>query len=470
MHFRTIINTALLTFLALSQSALSAPVSDSKTLQISEEWKFQTNNATRNIISTSEGALAHIVAQADSQLFMTLDIDPSIFHKGPTELKFKIKANEVTKTGHFIIKVEDSGSPLYLYEMANDPVSGTHDWRTVTVSVPRLSKATNAMVGYLMFSSGEVWLGDVQLLQDKTETELNTSYDKLKEYALSLIKDHYILRDTIDITEFEQFADDVFIGVQNDDQADAALTALFSKLNHRHLTILNRAKTSAHGETRQQKSELSLVGNNTALISLPKKFGSETAQQEEFARTSALIEKYSENGVQNWIIDLREQPGGDLIRLFNLTRQFFSNQQLFSYQLVDGSERFFWLKNGSVEFGTRKMMQDSLKPGDDTNTYHRPLSEANVILLVSDYTGSAAEMLAQAFSDRENTILIGSETAGLMSTNKLFKFTNGTKVAIPMGQSTSIRGELVYKVQPDINTKPDEALNVALKYLEDNRL
>ncbi|WP_444957743.1 S41 family peptidase [Microbulbifer sp. ZKSA002] len=469
MHFKTIINTAVLTFLALSQTALSAPVSDSKTLQISEEWKFQTNNATRNIISTSEGALAHIVAQADSQLFMTLDIDPSIFHKGPTELKFKIKANEVTKTGHFIVKVEGNGSPLYLYEMRNDPVSGTHDWRTVSVSVPRLSKATNAIVGYLMFSSGEVWLGDVQLLQDKTEAESNKSYDKLKEYALSLIKDHYILRDTIDITEFEQFADDVFMGVQNDDQADAALTALFSKLNHKHLTIYNRADTSAHGKTRQLKSELSLVGNKTALISLPKKFGSETARQAEFTRTGALIEKYSENGVQNWIIDLRDQPGGNLVPLFYLTRQFFSDQQLYSSQLVDGSEEFFWLKDGSVEAGNRASMERSLSRKDNS-TAHHPLSKARVIVLISDDTGSAPEMLAQTFSDRENTILIGSETAGLMSTNYTFEFTNGTTIALPIGQSASIRGELVYKIQPHINTEPDEALSVALKYLEDNRL
>ncbi|WP_413661993.1 S41 family peptidase [Microbulbifer sp. CNSA002] len=469
MHFKTIINTAVLTFLALSQNALSAPVSDSKTLQISEEWKFQTNNATRNIISTSEGALAHIVAQADSQLFMTLDIDPSIFHKGPTELKFKIKSNEVTKTGHFIVKVEGNGSPLYLYEMRNDPVSGTHDWRTVSVSVPRLSKATNAIVGYLMFSSGEVWLGDVQLLQDKTEAESNKSYDKLKEYALSLIKDHYILRDTIDITEFEQYADDVFMGVQNDDQADAALTALFSKLNHRHLIILNRAKTSAHEETRQQKSVLSLVGNKTALISLPKKFGSEAARQAEFARTDALIEKYSENGIQNWIIDLRDQPGGNLVPLFNLTRQFFSDQQLYSTQLVDGSEEFFWLKDGSVEAGNRASMERSLARKDNS-TIHHPVSKARVILLISNDTGSAPEMLAQAFSDRENSILIGSETAGLMSSNHTFEFANGTTIALPIGQTTSIRGELIYKIQPDINTEPDEALSVALKYLEDNRL
>ncbi|WP_444935861.1 S41 family peptidase [Microbulbifer sp. JMSA004] len=106
----------------------------------------------------------------------------------------------------------------------------------------------------------------------------------------------------------------------------------------------------------------------------------------------------------------------------------------------------------------------------DNSTAHHPLSKARVIVLISDDTGSAPEMLAQTFLDRENTILIGSETAGLMSTNYTFEFTNGTTIALPIGQSASIRGEPVYKIQPHINTEPDEALSVALKYLEDNRL
>ena len=168
------------------------------------------------------------------------------------------------------------------------------------------------------------------------------------------------------------------------------------------------------------------------------------------------IRKFSKNkNIENYILDLRNNPGGLLSQAIKISDFFLNNGEIVSTKSKKKYENRKWFaKKGDILKG-------------DT-----------MIVLINYGSASAAEIVAGALQDHKRAILVGERTYGKGSVQSIIPLKNNgairltvSKYYLPSGKSISSVG-----VTPDIkvtenseefklNTETDNQLNYALKLL-----
>jgi len=159
--------------------------------------------------------------------------------------------------------------------------------------------------------------------------------------------------------------------------------------------------------------------------------------------------------IENYILDLRNNPGGLLSQAVKITDFFLNNGEIVSTKSKRKHENRKWFaKKGDI------------------------LNGETLVVLINYGSASASEIVAGALKDHKRAILIGENTYGKGSVQSIIPLQNNgairltvSKYYLPSGKSISEVG-----VTPDIevvessdefklNTETDNQLNFALKLL-----
>ena len=168
------------------------------------------------------------------------------------------------------------------------------------------------------------------------------------------------------------------------------------------------------------------------------------------------IKEFKKNGkVENYILDLRNNPGGLLSQAIKISNFFLDNGEIVSTRSKNKYENKKWFaKKGDI------------------------LNGETMVVLINYGSASASEIVAGALKDHKRAILIGENSYGKGSVQSIIPLKNSgairltvSKYYLPSGKSISEIG-----VKPDIeiaensdefklNTETDNQLNFALKLL-----
>ena len=168
------------------------------------------------------------------------------------------------------------------------------------------------------------------------------------------------------------------------------------------------------------------------------------------------IKEFKKNGkIENYILDLRNNPGGLLSQAIKITDFFLDNGEIVSTKSKRKYENRKWFaKKGDI------------------------LKSNTLVVLINYGSASASEIVAGALQDHKRAILIGESTYGKGSVQSIIPLKNNgairltvSKYYLPSGKSISDVG-----VTPDIevdessdefrlNTETDNQLSFALKLL-----
>ena len=168
------------------------------------------------------------------------------------------------------------------------------------------------------------------------------------------------------------------------------------------------------------------------------------------------LTSFNENGsVENYILDLRNNPGGLLSQAIKISDFFLENGEIVSTKSKRKFENRKWFaKKGDV------------------------LNGGTMVVLINYGSASASEIVAGALQDHKRAILVGESTYGKGSVQSIIPLKNDgairltvSKYYLPSGKSISQVG-----VTPDIevaegsddfriNTDTDNQLDYALKLL-----
>ncbi len=166
------------------------------------------------------------------------------------------------------------------------------------------------------------------------------------------------------------------------------------------------------------------------------------------------IKKFEKNKkIKNYIIDLRNNPGGLLTQAINITDFFLDDGEIVSTKGRNISEtRKFFAKKGDEVKG---------KP---------------VVVLINNGSASASEIVAGALKDHKRAIILGENSYGKGSVQSIIPLRNGggirltiSKYYLPSGKSISDVGVtpdiLVEEIGDDfkISSERDNQLNYAIK-------
>lgn len=144
-------------------------------------------------------------------------------------------------------------------------------------------------------------------------------------------------------------------------------------------------------------------------------------------RVRTAVRDFKQKGVQGFILDLRNNPGGLLSEAVNVASVFVNDGTIVSYQ-TKGHDR----------------VSETAKGGAETDL---PL-----VVLANGASASSSEIVAGALKDKGRATLVGSKTYGKGSIQKLYELDNKGDVKLtvslyylPNGESIDGKG-----VKPDV--------------------
>lgn len=172
--------------------------------------------------------------------------------------------------------------------------------------------------------------------------------------------------------------------------------------------------------------------NHIALIRITE-FDSVTTEQFKEALSQA-----KEEGMKGLIIDLRDNPGGNLSAVVDIARQL--------------------LPKGLIVYTEDKYGEREEYSSDGKNELKLPM-----VVLVNENSASAAEILAGAIKDYGTGTILGTTTYGKGIVQKIFGLTDGSAVKLTVSHYYTPNGNDIH----GIGIEPDETLELDVEqYVE----
>ena len=140
-------------------------------------------------------------------------------------------------------------------------------------------------------------------------------------------------------------------------------------------------------------------------------------------------------GAHGVILDVRNNPGGLLESVVDVTSQFIDSG-LVLYEVDGQGKRRDWkTRSGGIA------------------------KDMPLVLLVNEFSASGSEVLAGAFLDHERGPVIGNKTFGKGSVNSLRRLSDGSGIYVTIARWYTPKGNLIegQGLEPDVEvTQPDE--------------
>ncbi len=198
-----------------------------------------------------------------------------------------------------------------------------------------------------------------------------------------------------------------------------------------------------------RKEELTWVDKNTAKISV----WSFDMRNYDSKNVAELIDKAKD--AKNLIIDLRFNGGGAVVNLMHLAGFFISSEDTMGYMIDRGTYTRFEKENGRKPNSLieASSMGRAMKPRSSTG----PVYKGNVVVLVNEGSGSAAEIFAAAMKEIYGASVVGSKSAGAVLVSVIVDATNGFSMQYPISDYVTLRGTRLEGngVVPDVEVKVD---------------
>jgi carboxyl-terminal processing protease len=195
------------------------------------------------------------------------------------------------------------------------------------------------------------------------------------------------------------------------------------------LTIQPAGTTSAENltivraEIQPPNVEYRLLPGNIGYVQIYG-FPENTASQ--FKQALDALDK---QGATSWVFDLRDNGGGSLDAVTQVTSMFVPKDTLLYYLYTENGQRTDYHADGSKR---AKVLP--------------------TVLLVNDGTGSGAEIFAAALAENGVAKVVGQTTAGCVGTGQLYNLPSGAGIQITVAALNTGRGKVLNKigVVPDV--------------------
>lgn len=171
------------------------------------------------------------------------------------------------------------------------------------------------------------------------------------------------------------------------------------------------------------------------------------ADKDTFDSFKEEYQALEKNGLKKLIIDLRDNPGGDLDVVCKIADEF--------------------LPEGIITYTEdKKGKRDNIY--SDKNEIDIP-----IVVLVNGGSASASEVLTGALKDYKKATVVGTRTYGKGIVQAVFPFSDGSGMSITTARYFTPNGECIHKIgiEPDVTVELDSDKQLSeIKDSEDNQL
>jgi C-terminal processing protease CtpA/Prc len=264
--------------------------------------------------------------------------------------------------------------------------------------------------------------------------------------ALNIIETTSLYRENIDWVAFRKDAFDVAKHAQTPEDTYGAIQFALSRLGDHHSSFLPPTrleqilqKTASDNPAPRGKLLLEKIG----YIALQSYQGIEGA---EFAtNTQQLIRELDAQSPCGWIVDLRENHGGNMWPMLTGIGPILGEGEAGAAIDSYGDKEVWSYRDG------KSFLNDQIDTQVNGQAYRLKATLPPVAVLTSVGTASSGEGIAIAFRGRPNTRSFGLPTAGLTTGNSAFVLSDGAAVNITTAVAADRTGQVYgQEIQPDV--------------------
>jgi carboxyl-terminal processing protease len=280
--------------------------------------------------------------------------------------------------------------------------------------------------------------------------------EQLLDEALNFMEKNYYRRDQVFWTALAAQAKEHLRAASNCDDAWSSISWCFRQLNEPHSFIMDPVRAARYtGNTPELPgpADLSdLVGeikgewlqDSIAYLTIPWVSTTDSLICERIADSlQSVIARLDTRNISRWIIDLRKNSGGNCWPMLAGIGPLLGDG-VYGY-FVSSDERVpITYRDGSAFQGRHVRCRVSTR-GYRTQSPHK-----SIVVLTSQGTVSAGEIVALAFSGRAQTWLIGEPTAGLTTANATYSLSDQSLLVLTICQEADHNGRICEgRIQPD---------------------
>ena len=308
-------------------------------------------------------------------------------------------------------------------------VQGTTGWKVYSIAVVCPAEAHSIKIGAILYGKGKAWFRDYKVsavsIESRKPGKLALKYVTA---ACDTIRLHSLWRDSIDMAALKATALKIAGNAKRTSDCYLAVQYLLESLRpfgDEHSFFMTPAEVK---NLESGGSLVSSIGNpsfriidNCGYILVPPFHGTNMKLKLQYADSlQDAIAQLSGQGIAGWIVDLRQNTGGDMEPMIMGLGPLFSSEVLGSLVNVNNEYDSWSYKNGSY----------SWSDGYSSKVSH-PVSldkTLPVAVLISNQTGSSGEAVAISFVGNEKTKFFGAPTWGLTTGNGSFDLMDGANI------------------------------------------
>lgn len=420
--------------------------------------------ANENSVGFSEQISAFPMQENDEFITFTADIETeAVAGKG---------------AGLNLWLLDDKGNTLATKDMGGvyslNRIRGTTQRATRFISIVCPKQTAKVKIGAILYGKGKAWFSNYRFsithIANRKASLLAVKYITA---ACNIIKTHSLVKDSVNIEQLKQTALKIAGPAKTYSDCFLAVNYLIESLRPYgdvHSFFMSAAEkknweTNGSAIHKIENAECKLMGDY-GYIKVPGFHGGNQKTILAFAGAlQAEIKKLADAGIKGWIIDLRENSGGNQEPMIAGLGPLFSSVKLGSLLDVNNQYSSWNYKNGRYFFdsstGWKVAHPVKLK------------SQLPIAVLTSPQTGSSGEITTISFIGNARTRSFGQPTWGLTTGNGSFDLPDGSQMFIASTHMVDRNGKIYTgPVVPDVvigadkNKNQDTALDAAISWLK----
>jgi C-terminal processing protease CtpA/Prc len=275
--------------------------------------------------------------------------------------------------------------------------------------------------------------------------------------ALQLMQEHSLHRNNIDWAKLTSLT------LATEGSAHDAVRYALEQLGDRHSFLRVPTPGNDHASVSPQ---LTPTGHLLPRSSLPigvvkipgfSVFSLAAPEASEFVRTAhALLQDLAAAHVVGWIIDLRDNWGGNMWPMLAAVGPLLGARDVGHYDNAS-SRQTWWHENGAVGIRDQGQEYTLLNVEPQPNADLNACASAPVAVVINGATASSGEATAVSFRGRQRTRFFGCPTYGLSTDNQTFALADGSELLLTVAVFVDRNGQKYESgMTPDEPTEGDD--------------
>lgn len=289
------------------------------------------------------------------------------------------------------------------------------------------------------------------------------------DHALTLMEQHALHRDTLDFTDIRARAFEAARDARTTQQTWPAVRVALASLGDNHSALLTPDQTLqpasleavAHTPPTSTMPTGQLLEDSLAYLWIPSHAGGDHEADAAYAdAVQTLIYKLAQGQPCGWIVDLRDNPGGNMWPMLAGLEPLIGAGRVGAFQPPAGAATHWWVDDGAAGSGdaTQAVSRYAVSVGG-------PLPV--VAVLTGPATASSGEAVAVAFRGRPDARSFGEPTLGVSTGNRGFLLEDSALMFVTASRFADRDGQ-VYgaEIEPDEAVATQRALPAAAEWLQ----